>query len=240
MSDTPPPLTPNPTANAAPPPSSGNGKKVAVGCGLGCLVLVILGIVAAVVIWGATKKAIEGGIAGFTAEQPVMIEPPQASPAQVEDAVTRFDTFKSAMEKGETPAPLELSDQDINVLFYNHPDFEWMEGKGRVDIQDDKLTSKVSVNLDDLKIPVKFIADAVKGRYFNGEVTISLAMASGRPTAFVEDLVVNGQNPPEEFMTGIRQENLFKEAQSDPEMQKFFERISDLKIENNKLVIVPK
>lgn len=240
MSDTPPPLTPNPSADAAPPPSSGGGKKVAVGCGLGCLVLVILGIVAAVLIWGATKKAIEGGIANFTADQPVMIEPPQAAPDQVQDAISRFDAFKAAMEKGETPAPLELSDQDINVLIYNHPDFGWMEGKGRVDIEGDKLTSKVSVNLDELEIPVKFLADAVKGRYFNGEVTISLAMAAGRPTAFVEELVVNGQNPPEEFMAGIRQENLFKEAQSDPEMQKFFERISDLKIENDKLTIVPK
>lgn len=240
MSDTPPPLAPNPNANATPPPNSGNGKKVGIGCGIGCLILLIIGIVAAYFIYGAAKDAIEGGIASFTAEQPVAIEPPQAAPAEVQDAMTRFDAFKMAMEKGETPGPLELSDQDINILIFNHPDFDWMNGKGKVDIQDDKLTSSVSVNLDDLDIPVKFIADAVEGRYFNGEATVSLAMASGRPTAFIDELVVNGQNPPEEFMASIRQENLFQEAQSDQKMKEFFNRISDLKIENNKLVIVPK
>lgn len=240
MSDTPPPLTPNPAARPPEPSDSGTGKKVGIGCGIGCLVLLVIGVVAAFLIFGAMKGAVTEGVAKFTSEQPVAIDPPRATPEQVQDAISRFDAFAAAMKSGETPEPLALSDQDINVLLFNHPDFEWLAGKGLVSIQNDKLSSTVSVDLDDLNIPVKFIAEAVEGRYFNGEATVSLAMASGRPTAFIDELVVNGQSPPEEVMAGVRQENLFKEAQTDPKAKELFDRISDLKIENNKLVIVPK
>jgi len=240
MSDTPPPLSPNPTTQPAVPAKSGNGSKVGLGCGIGCLIALILGVVACVLVFGFVKGAIEDGVEKFTIDQPVAIVEPQFAPDQVQDASDRYEAFYAAMKAGQTPEHLVLSAQDINALLFNHSDFKAIAGMAKVDIEDNLLKSTVSVNLDDLEIPVKFIADAVAGRYFNGEVTFSIAMASGRPTAFVEELEVNGLNPPEQVMEGFRQENLLKEAQSDPNLKKFFDQISDLKIENNKLVIVPK
>ena len=202
--------------------------------------MLILLVVAGFLVFGFVKGVIEDGVANFTTDQPVAIETPEFTPAQVKDATDRYEAFYAAMKAGQTPEPLVLSAQDINALLFNHSDFKAIAGKGKVDIQDNLMKSAVSVNLEDLEIPVKFIADAVAGRYFNGEVTLSISMPSGRPTAFIEELEVNGMHPPEEMMAGLQQENLLKEAQSDPNLKKFFDQISDLKIENNQLVIVPK
>ncbi|MEX2580684.1 MAG: hypothetical protein WD342_16625 [Verrucomicrobiales bacterium] len=248
MANEPPPLTPG-----APPPltpddpnlppasgSSGNGGKVAIGCGVGCLAVLVVGGIIAYFIFTTVKTRIAEGVENYTAVQPVAIEPPRIAENEIEDAIARFDAFRGAMDRGEQAAPLVLTDDDINALLFHHPSFKEVAGKTKVSIENDQLKSTVSLNLDDLEIPVKFIADAVEGKYFNGEVTLSIDMVAGRPTAFIENLEVNGMSPPEEAMAAFGQENLLKEARTDPEMKKFFDKIEELEIENNRLVIVPK
>jgi hypothetical protein len=191
------------------------------------------------VVTGIKNKVVDAA-AAYTSEAPVEIVEPTTPQEEVTDAITRFDAFSAAMSAGETPETLVLSESDINALIFNHPMFKPAAGKGIVTIQDNKLTSTISLDLDEINIPVPFIADAVKGRYFNGVATLSVAMAAGRPALYIEELRFNGAPLPREIMEGFRTQNFLEDFQNDPSMKAFFDRIEDIKIEYDKLNVIPK
>lgn len=245
MNDTPPPL--NPSSPQSPyqqsyhqaPPSSGSGGKWALGCGLGCLALVIVLAIGGFFAFSSFKKMASGMVEGYTATEAAEIEVPEVSQGLIDGATEKFNAFKSGVEGGN-PVPLALSGEEINALIFNHPNFSPLAGKANVSIDGDVLSSRVSVNLDDLEIPVKFLADAAKGRYFNGEASFTLGMAVGRPVLYIEGLAVNGNQIPDEFLQELRKKNLFEEAGDNPEVKAALEKIEDMRIENGQLIIVPK
>tara|TARA_R110002096_G_scaffold229871_2_gene419497 strand:- start:480 stop:1196 length:717 start_codon:yes stop_codon:yes gene_type:complete len=235
-------MTGNPSSvdPATDPSASGSGKKWATGCGIGCLVTIVLLVVLGFAGFYALKNKMDEAVTAFTSDQPVAIEMPVADEAAVEDVLQRFDAFTAAMEADEVPAPLVLTGDEINVLIFNHPNFSILVGKTKVSIEEDVLKSTVSLDLEALNIPIKFIAEKVEGRYFNGEASLNLGMAGGNPVLFLQGLEMNGAMVPDEFMNELKAENLLKEVLSDPDAQAFFDRISDLKVEDGKLTIVPK
>lgn len=217
-----------------------SGKKsAALGCSMGCLITLLICGVAAFFVFKTIKSKLDNAVVNFTADQPVEIQSPDTSRDVVLDAVSRYDAFVASLSAGQTPEPLELTADDINALLFYHPKFQDVAGKGKVDIQNDRIISTVSFSLDDLNIPVKFIADSIAGRYFNGEATLAVGMTSGIPSLQVEALTVNGQQFPAEFMTALSQENLLKDLQTDPEMQAVFDKLTDIRVEDNKLKITP-
>jgi len=218
----------------------GSGKKVALGCSLGCLVSVVITAVVGYFVFTGIKNKVADAAASYTSELPVAIMEPTTSEAEVNDAIGRFDRFSAAMSAGKAPEPLVLSESDINALLFKHPLFKAAAGKGIVSITGNKLTSKISLNLDDMNIPVPFIAAAVKGRYFNGEATLSLGMTAGRPGLYIEELRFNGASLPREIMEGFRQENLMEGSDENGNMKAFFDRIEDISIEYDQLKIIPK
>ncbi len=246
MNDTPPPLTPSspPSPYQQPqlqqvPPKSGSGGMWALGCGLGCFALVILLAVIGFFAFSSFKKMASGVVEGYTATEAVEIEIPQVSQDLVDGAAAKFNAFKSGVESGK-PVPLVLTGDEINALLFNHPNFKALAGKANVSIEGNVLSSRVSVNLDDLEIPVKFLADAAKGRYFNGEASFTLGMAVGRPVLYLEGLAVNGNKIPDEFLQELRKKNLFEDAGNNPEMKTALEKIEDIRVENGQIIIVTK
>jgi len=243
MTDTPPPLDPpsqSPSSSPQPqpqPPSSGSGKKVALGCGLGCLAVLVVAVVLAVIGFQFMKGQTEKVIEEFTAAEPVAIEEPSLPPAAVEDAVSRFDAFRTAVKNDQPPPPLILSEDDINALLYHHPLFEPVAGQMKVAIEDEQLSSRMSLDLDGFDIPL--IGGMLEGKYFNGRATFRLATEQGEPAVYLEGVEMNGQQVPEQAMTSLSQENLLKEFASDPQMKQFFDRLEKLAIEDGKLKIVP-
>lgn len=241
MNDSPPPLQPqvNQTPEPLPPEGSGSGKKWGIGCGLGCLALIVVAVVLTIVGINYGKKMVSGFIGDYTAEAPVEIVVPDLSPEVVDNAIQRFDAFTSAMSAGDTPDALVLTDDDVNALIANHPSFTAVADSVVVAMAADQLTSQVSLNLDDMEIPVPFIAEAVEGKYFNGEVSLSLDTVAGRPAMYIEGLAVDGVPIPRQFIDGLSSENLLKDAGTNPNMKEFFDRIEELKIEDGQLKIVP-
>ena len=65
-------------------------------------------------------------------------------------------------------------------------------------------------------------------------------MGGGRPALYLEELEVNGTVVPEIYTEELSKENLFQDIQDSPEMEEFFNKLSDLKVEDGKLIIVPK
>ncbi|MEM7603078.1 MAG: hypothetical protein AAF357_16905 [Verrucomicrobiota bacterium] len=244
MSDTPPPLQPESPQYAAPnqggsAPSGSSGKKWGIGCGIGCLVVLVVGAVLAIVGFNLLKKAAVSFVESNTSDVPVELLAPEVSQPVIESAIKRFDDFCASLEGGEITGPLVLTDEDINALIANHPDFSAVSEAMVVSIDGDSLSSEVSVSLDDLNLPPSFLTESIAGKYFNGEVTLSLGMVGGNPAMFIEALSLGGNPIPSQFMTELSKENILKEAQSDPEMQKFFDKIEAMEVKEGKLTIVP-
>lgn len=230
-----PPDRPIPTA----PQSSGSGGKVLLGCGLGCLALVVAGIVGGVFLVSFGKGKLADLAAAYAADEPLAIEQPVAAPGETEESIARFERFREGLRSGQVSEPLVVSDRDINALIFNHPDFEALAGRTAVRIEDDQLHATVSLELDEIDIPFGFLEDALRGKYFNGEVALSIGTLAGRPAVFIEDLQVGGRSLPRQILDEMRNENLLKDALSDPDSREFFDRIQSLRIEGDRLVIVP-
>jgi hypothetical protein len=79
-----------------------------------------------------------------------------------------------------------------------------------------------------------------KGRYLNGAVTFKLSFRKGVLRLNAQDITVKGNPLPSVYMQQIQQTDLAKDAANDPETKASLERFEEIKIENGKLIIVPK
>ena len=165
---------------------------------------------------------------------------PQLSQDQIDQSVEKFSAFQAGLADGTEPVTLVLSGQDINALIQSHPTFKPLADRASVTVEEDRLRSQVSLSLEELDIPIPFIAEAVKGKYFNGIATFSVGMTAGRPALYIEGLEVNDAAIPAEFMSEISKQNFLEDAGKDPEFAKLIEMIEDIRIENGELRIVPK
>ena len=250
MNDAPPPLTPsssNPYQpqqyQQAPPagtPNSGSGKKWLFGCGCGCLGLILILSIGGYFAYIKIQEVAATAIAEYTATESVAVEIPQLSQDQIDQSVEKFSAFQAGLADGTEPVTLVLSGQDINALIQSHPTFKPLADRASVTVEEDRLRSQVSLSLEELDIPIPFIAEAVKGKYFNGIATFSVVMTAGRPALYIEGLEVNDAAIPAEFMSEISKQNFLEDAGKDPEFAKLIEMIEDIRIENGELRIVPK
>lgn len=244
MSDTPPPLTPSqpyqqPPYSATPAKSGGGGWLA--GCGLGCLVAVIACAVIGFFGYKVISQKLGETIANFTSTEFVPIEAPAVTQAEINETLARFeDLAASVAANGGLTEPLILTGQEINTLLFHHPQFAKVAGMAAVTIANDKLTSEVSVKLDDLPLPAGPIKTALAGRFLNGVGTFSLGIVAGRPALYMEDFQVNGFVPPAEILAQLKTQNMLENAGNDPELSKALEKISDIRIEGDKLIITPK
>lgn len=244
MNDVPPPLTPSAPQpyqqlpRQAPPTS---GKKTGMGCAIGCLIAFVACVALVVVAFVGVKKYLGGMIEQYTASSAVPVEAPQATPEAIESTKAKYEAFQAGLEEGGTPVPLALTAEEINLLLFNHPQFAESAGMLRVDIVDDKLKSQVSIDFDSLPLPEGFFKNNLGGKYFNGEVGISLGMVAGRPAIYIEDLAVNGAQLPAPLLEGFRSQNFLDEMRkNDPSATTFFDKLEDMRIENGQLILVPK
>ena len=250
MNDAPPPLTPSSSnpyqpqqyqqAPHAGTPNSGSGKKWLFGCGCGCLGLILILSIGGYFAYIKIQEVAATAIAEYTATESVAVEIPQLSQDQIDQSVEKFSAFQAGLADGTEPVTLVLSGQDINALIQSHPTFKPLADRASVTVEEDRLRSQVSLSLEELDIPIPFIAEAVKGKYFNGIATFSVGMTAGRPALYIEGLEVNDAAIPAEFMSEISKQNFLEDAGKDPEFAKLIEMIEDIRIENGELRIVPK
>lgn len=250
MNDAPPPLTPSspipyqPQQYQQSPPAgasnSGSGKKWLFGCGCGCLGLILLLSIGSYFAYTKIQEVAATAIAEYTASEPVAVEIPQLSQDQIDQSVEKFSAFQAGLADGAEPVTLVLSGQDINALIQSHPTFKPLADRASVTVVEDRLRSQVSLSLEELDIPIPFIADIVKGKYFNGVATFSIGMTAGRPALYIDGLEVNDAAIPAEFMSEISKQNFLEDAGKDPEISAMIDRIEDIRIENGVLTIVPK
>ena len=76
-----------------------------------------------------------------------------------------------------------------------------------------------------------------KGRYLNGEADLKASLQDGVLIVTLDSIEVNGQSPPEQMMTTLRQQNLAKDAYKDPKAAELFRKLESLEIDDGKIIL---
>ncbi|WP_182871132.1 hypothetical protein [Stieleria mannarensis] len=216
-------VEPQTPGSEPPPQSSGSGN----GCLWGCLIAGGLFIGSILCAGFGGYWFLSNQIAKYTSDTPVQLPTVEYSEEELAKLDARVDSFREKLDAGETPEEdLILTADDINALISSNED---LKGKVFVKIENDQVEGDVSFPLD--KLPMG------KGRYFNGSATFDVSMDGGVLIVTVDQAEVNGESVPEQFMEGLRQENLAKEVYKDPENAKFMSQFEDIRVEDDKFIL---
>jgi hypothetical protein len=247
-----PPAMPPAREGQRPRPAKGPNTCLIAGA-IGCLVVIALIVIAGVGGYFAVKGVITGLVDEYTDTEPAELPVVEVSDEELEALQARVAAFKAAVEGEEAPVPedgtdvtaevtaeamapgeaLVLSERDINALIQNDPEWQQMKGKIYVSIEDDLVKGEVSFPLDELEF------EMVKGRYFNGSATFNVHLRNGALFVTMDSATLRGTPVPDEFMAGLRAENLAKNYQQDPEFRKFLDKLDSIEVEDGTISITP-
>lgn len=232
-------------SNQAPPfrPPATKKKRdntttcLVVGCALTGAIAILLVIASAVLFTVGMPMLLDYAINEYTTEESLELPIVEIGEKELEELTARVEEFGNAMEAGDPAAPLVLSGDDINAMIQNDPDLSEIGDKVYVMItDDDQITGQVTIPVDELVPDI----ESAQGRYFNGEATFNVAVVGGMLVVKINSLSINGQTVPEEFMAGMRQENLARDMMNDPDARAAFEKIDDIAVRDGALHIIPK
>ncbi len=158
----------------------------------------------------------------FTDSQPAAMPAVQLSQPEIELVRKRIDSFRDSVRAGRPTDPLSLSADEINALIATNLNLN------------DQVTGQLSVPLESVGLTI------FKGRYLNGSGTFSLSFHNGILHVFAQNITVKGKPLPEVYMQSIRQRDLARDFNNDPNAAAAFERIQDIEVKDGKITIVPK
>lgn len=208
----------------------------------GCISLAVIGVIGVAFIVGGAfwvKNKIIGVALEFTSETPVELPEVEFSDEQMTTLEERIAKFQQAATNKEPAVNLELNSDEINALIKKSANLPGGKSPIYIELKGKEAEAQISIPLD-------MVADKVpgmgplKGRYLNGTGTLRLQVQDGYFAAFIQSLEVNGKPVPEEAMVQIRNQNIFKDAQNDPNMRKMIENFERVEIKDGKLIVIPK
>lgn len=219
--------------------NTNTGAKIATGCGIGCLAMVVVASVVAYLGYRALDAKINE-FAEMAPTEPLEIEYPMAEPEQVDQVIQRYDSFTDAISNSRNSPPLVLSADEINILIKQHPDFSFLSGRSMVEIENNQISSTVTINADALPVEIPIFSKAFRGRYINGKATVDFSVTDGKAELYLLDFKFGEHSLPSEVIDQLKNGNLLEDAESDEEFKKLFENLEELKVQDNRLHLVPK
>jgi len=197
------------------------------GCIIASILALLMVIFVAVILFFGYRFASQV-VEQYTATTPRELPKVEMPAEQRESLKDRVESFRKAVEAGTPIEPLVLTSDDLNALIEENPE---LKGKIYVKVEGDKLKGQVSFPLEILKISM------VRGRYLNGEADLKASLLDGVLIVTVESIEVNGQQLPEEFMRGMRQQNLAKDAYKDEKSSSMIRKLESLEIKDGKIIL---
>jgi hypothetical protein len=170
----------------------------------------------------------------YTDTKPLPLPVVQMSPEAIKKLHERVDEFDKALKEHRPTPPLELSGDDINALIATSSGGQSWTGKVYVTIEGDRLTGQISVPTDAIRLGI------FKGRYVNGSATFKVSLTSGLLHIKVPEITVKGRPLPTVYMDQIKQIDWAQNSTNDANTKSALERYEEIKIENGKLIIIPK
>jgi len=109
-----------------------------------------------------------------------------------------------------------------------------LKGKLYVKLSGDQAEGQLSVPMESVGLTL------FRGRYLNGIGTFRISLQNGQIRLRTLSLVVKGKRIPEVYMAQIRKQNLAEGINGQPRPAAALDKLQDIKIQDGKLVIVPK
>ena len=202
----------------------------------GCLITGILALLLAITI-GLTSYVIYRSINEFvqqnTATAPRELPKVQIAPEALQSIKKKVDQFKNTVEADNATTTLVLTADDLNAIIDSTPD---LKGQVYLSIEDNLLKGKLSVSLDKLSTFFeRFGIKALRGRYFNGEISVKGNFGNGSLNLTIESLEVNGRSLPEPVVTNVN--NMIIQFSKDPDIANEMRKIDSIEVKDGKVLI---
>ncbi len=166
----------------------------------------------------------------YTAISPVALPKATISDAEYKVLDQRVQDFKDALASGKGSAPLILDERDLNAYLERGTD-EHIGDKVYLHLDGSQIKGQVSYPLDELHFSM------VRGRYLNGNVTLSVSIQDGHLEVYARQIDVNGKSPPDSAMASLGAQNLAKDAVKNPKDAAALAKIESLKVTDGKLIL---
>ncbi len=198
----------------------------------GCAGVVVVGLIGVVTIGFVVRQAFNQLKEKYTATEAVELPSIEVSDTERDATIERVDTWVAALESDEATTQLILTEHDVNVLIEYHEELENLSGKVYLTLDESTVHGDMSYPLDEVP--------GFSGRYFNGSATFEVSLANNRLVVYVIEASVGGEAVPDEFISGVRNENLAQEMHNNPETREVIESLESVEVVNGTLIITPK
>jgi hypothetical protein len=170
----------------------------------------------------------------YTDSKPIEVATLRLSDAEITNVQARLKSFSEAMESNKPVGPLMLTADEINAVL----DHAFKTNTGPVprlyfSFNEDRVQAQLSIPLDGVGWKM------LRGRYFNGSGDLSFSLSNGKTILTVKSLSVKGKPVPEQWMQGIRNQNLADAWTNNPDFGNAFSHLESIQIHDGKLIIVP-
>jgi hypothetical protein len=202
----------------------------------GCLTVLILGCILVVGVGGSIWFVYHKLATNLISDAPAAVRLEQPSEAQFRAAESSLARVKSTSATGREMT-VAFTAADLNALLAREPDFQDLENRARIEIQNSAITITLSAPLDSLPWPT------MKGRWFNGSLRFSGAYESGMFRINLASATAGDYELPSFFLSNVNSwinrgvNESLDDWEKDEFGTEFWKHIKSIRLEGDKLVV---
>jgi len=200
------------------------------GCLIGCLVVFAVVCLGGGILIFSMYKMIDGTITAYTEETPQELPALTLSEEQSTAAHEKIAQFESALDSGTGPREFSFTGDELNIMLRSSEPGQVFGESVYLTVANGEVRGEVSLDLGTF-IPL------LDGRYANGSATFDIYTEGGMLHIYMDSFQVKGEPASEEFMEGVRSQNLALEVADDPEFRAWIEKIEAIRVEGDRLIV---
>lgn len=201
------------------------------GCLIGCLVVLVVAVLGVGILAFTVYKTIGGAVTAYTEETPRELPALTLSEEQSTAAHEKIAQFQAALDSGTGPREFAFTGDELNVMLRSSEPGQVFGESVYVTVANSEVRGEVSFDLGT-------ILPFLEGRYANGSATFDVFTEGGMLHVYVDSFQVKGEAASEEFMQGMRGQNLALEVADDPEFRAWIEKVEAIRVEGDQLIVM--
>jgi len=158
----------------------------------------------------------------------------QFSHSEITNLQQRVHLWDEGLKHNEAVGPLTLTAGEANALVAAESKTSGPPARLFFSFNSNHVQAQMSVPLDGM------FGHWLDGRYLNGSGNFAVSLHDGNLALHVKSLAVKGKPLPEKFMRSLRAKNFAEGWTNDPDLSGAIEKFQEIKIEDGKLIVIPK